>query len=103
LYQNYKQYYGSIYLYAPTIAPETRRFSLKFTALYQIEAQQNEKIRIDGKPMKSGQVLRLRHGNHLSDAKQPYQIVIIPRSAQIHFNQVYQQNHFFEMIKDIFI
>ena len=78
---HYQHYYGSVYLYAPKIDAEQLSFHLKFTARYRIEAKVNTVIKIDHQRRLTGQVISLRKGDHLSNAKMNYRLVLIPSEA----------------------
>ena len=61
---NYKQFWGSIYLYAPEIQPHLHRLSLKFAGIYCIEAGEGKTITINGRKYESRQTVFLKSGDH---------------------------------------
>jgi hypothetical protein len=81
LRSEFQHYWGSIYLYAPTIVPSQHAFSLKFTSAYQVESA--ELVMIDGKSLQPNSIVSLASGNHLSRSNRPYRLRLTP--ATLHF------------------
>ncbi len=100
---NYQHLYGSIYLYAPTIAPSQLTFYLKFTGSYRLQAKIS--VIIDGKRKQPGQIISLKKGDHTTHADENYRLVLIPdrdRSLPV-FDSQYQQDKYFYMLKAIVV
>ena len=75
---NYQHFYGSLYLYAPTINPSQLSFNLKFSGRYRIETKAKTQITLDGKRIRPGQIIYLKQGDHITDASHPYRLALIP-------------------------
>jgi hypothetical protein len=69
---NYAHFWGSIYLYAPSIQPKTKAFYIKFSGKYLAECSSN--IEIDHIKIKPNSTLELTRGIHTSLTKTPYRL-----------------------------
>ncbi len=99
--QHYKHYYGSIYLYAPIVLPNRHRFPVKFNGQYRIEGK--SRIRLDAILRHPGEVISLQKGVHVSEADEPYRLVLIPRRSVIKLNPYYQNDDYIRMNKGIVV
>lgn len=97
---HYQHFYGSIYVYAPLITKNQLSIDIKFTGKYRIEAKNNARILLDKKVIKSGQVISLKQGPHVSDTKTTYRLALIPEIKQP-LDQRYEKDEWMKMIKAI--
>lgn len=95
---NYQQFNGSVYLYAPLIEPTQLSFTLKFSGQYRIEGHGNS-IQLDGKKVKMNTLLSLNQGDHITNAKQVYRLVLVPAIANSY--QQFKNDEWVMMIKAI--
>jgi hypothetical protein len=79
LASEYQHFWGSIYLYAPTVAAGEQGLILKFGGYYKIEAA--DIVGIDGKFYHPGTIVTLHPGNHLSVANSSYRLQLVPEIA----------------------
>lgn len=97
---NYQQYNGSVYLYAPLITSSQLSFRLKFSGTYQITANKKQAIRLDGKIKQPGILVNLRAGDHITDAQQDYRLVYMPTMPANSYPK-YTKDAWLNMIKAI--
>ncbi len=76
--QNYARYYGSLYIYAPTITGGTHNFALKFSGKYQISSGKNTGVTINGRSFANNQFVALTKGVQSVTAAEPFRLVLIP-------------------------
>lgn len=77
LQNNFQHYWGSIYLYAPSISAGTHQMALKFTGKYRIESNQHE-ISINHKMYNDSDIIYLTKGSLLTQSKQDFKLQYIP-------------------------
>lgn len=99
LYANFQHYYGSIYLYAPTINPEQKTFMIKFDGTYRIQTVNNIQITIDQHHMQAGDTIILTKGQHYSTALEAYRLVFITDQGKALMQKTYQDNNFTNMFR----
>jgi len=100
LFEHYQHYYGSVYLYAPTIHASQLSFYLSFSGKYRIAAKTKTRVRIDGKYLRAGQIITLKQGDHVTDAKINYRLVLIPK-VKMPLNPEFQEDNWLKMLKAI--
>jgi hypothetical protein len=97
LASEFQHYWGSIYLYAPTVAREQKRISIKFSGNYKIQSQGI--IKIDNKNVAPRSIVFLSKGSHRSHTDKPYRLQLIPENADNYLKKSYQA----ENLRKIFI
>ncbi len=100
---NYRHFYGSIYLYAPSIQPQQLSFILKFTARYRINSSVNSQITIDGKNFRPGQIIKLNKGDHTNWSSHAYHLELQPDVNVDTSNPKYQTDNFLDMFRSVVI
>jgi hypothetical protein len=78
LHSEFEHYWGSLYLYSPTILPTATHFSLKFTGHYQLETAASEPVMIDGRTYLPFRRIALQRGEHYTEAKAAYRLRLQP-------------------------
>ena len=73
---NYQHYWGSIYLYAPTVAAGKQLFQIKFAGVYTVEG--NHSVTIDRVTFIPNAIVNLQEGEHTSQAKEDYRLRLKP-------------------------
>ena len=76
LRQQYQHYWGSIYLYAPTILSAGNSFKVKFSGNYQLESTQP--VVVDQQIKMPGKTMYLQQGKHLLAAKNIFRLRLLP-------------------------
>lgn len=99
--KNYQHFYGSLYLYSPTLLPSQLSFYLKFTDFYRVKTYSKAKIFIDGKLISSGKIIHLKKGDHVSDANKTYRLILIPQIKNVPLDPHFQQDEWVNMTKMI--
>ncbi len=77
----YEHYWGSIYLYAPTIRTGQQQEEIKFTGNYRLESQ--NLVYLDNKQYKPYSTIFLTQGVHTSRSSDPYRLKLMPRSGRL--------------------
>lgn len=101
LADHYQHYYGSIYLYAPRIAPNQFSFYLKFSGRYKVIAHQS--LRLDNKTIHPQQIIVLLRGNHINDARKPYRLVLQPEIQVESLSTAFKKDDYLKMNKAIVV
>jgi hypothetical protein len=96
LAREYQHFWGSIYLYAPTLYPGQQVINLKFDGQYKIEA--TDQITLDGKTYQPAATVHLQKGEHSSLATAPYRLQLQARVAQQYLIERFHQDNFHQMI-----
>ncbi|MDX1902065.1 MAG: hypothetical protein SFW66_08730 [Gammaproteobacteria bacterium] len=78
---HFKHYWGSIYLYAPTIERKQTVFRLKFDGEYQIESVRD--VAIDHAILRPNATIHLRHGIHTVKATSDVRLVFVPNHIDL--------------------
>ncbi len=78
LRKNYTQYYGSIYIYAPTISHEQNAFDLKFTGKYTVNAGKSKSVVINGVNASNGSVIKLAKGKNTIATDADVRLILSP-------------------------
>jgi hypothetical protein len=91
LAQEYQHFWGSIYLYAPTVPAGEQGLVLKFGGYYKVKAA--DVVAIDGKFYPPGTIATLHPGNHLSVANSSYRLQLVPEIAAQYLD--------FKLVKDM--
>jgi len=91
----YKHYWGSIYLYAPTIEQGKQTINIKFSGQYKVEGANPN---IDGKLFFNDSVILLTKGNHFSESKQPYNLTFIPQNILLKLDPKYKSDDVYKVI-----
>jgi hypothetical protein len=100
LQSEFTHYWGSIYIYAPSIAAKKQQFSLKFSGNYQVLAKPNTKIYLDNKKIIPNAVITLKEGMHQSNAAVVYRLKYVPQHM-IDLDWHYANDRFYNLIKAI--
>ena len=90
LQNEYQHYWGSIYLYAPTVTAASREFILKFSGDYQLESTQP--VVLDQQTLAPGARLRLTQGRHVTLAQSNYRLRFVPADGAAGLNPQFQQD-----------
>lgn len=78
LRQNYIQYYGSLYIYAPSISHEQHQFALKFAGRYRVKTDANHRIMINGVTLTNDAIITLAKGNNRFKADADFRLILSP-------------------------
>lgn len=78
LYSHFLPFYGSIYIYAPTIKVGNIIFDIKFSGKYQLINMYSTKVYLDHHFLSSNKIIFLSRGLHTSTADFPYRLKLIP-------------------------
>lgn len=92
LASEYEHYWGSIYLYAPTIGVQQSSFYLKFSGQYFIETPSRQPVYLNGHPYASGSRVYLVKGHYHSRASEDYRLKLIPDALPVRLEARYQQD-----------
>lgn len=101
LFHEYEHFWGSIFLYAPTIKTDTAFFTLKFTGTYQIEASPLAQIYLDHQVMQPNKKIFLHQGVHQSLANQNYRLKLLPDITKLKLKPTEQRDTWYKMTKPI--
>ena len=95
LQNNYAHFYGSIYLYAPTIPAGQHEIKLKFSGDYLIESHSN--VIMNKKIYRSGMIYHLNRGSIESDASKPYRLKYKPTKIS-NLDKAYLQDEWAKLL-----
>jgi hypothetical protein len=98
LTSHYEHLWGSIYLYAPRIAPGTHPVTLKFSGRYLIEADLKTHLSLAGKSYPSGTVLYFKKGTYSSSANHSYRLKLLPEKVHHLLNQAFQREQLIKIV-----
>jgi hypothetical protein len=101
LFTEFDHYWGSVYIYAPRINPDTHTFLIKFTGNYHVEVSQRGTIQLDGKTLAPNAVIKLTQGMHTSEANESYRLKYMPANSQLKLHPQYQKDSWYQMVKAI--
>jgi hypothetical protein len=76
----YQHYWGSIYLYAPTVAAGTRTVNIKFSGRYTVNSKST--VILNSTRMQPGSVAFLDAKQYLSNASETYRLALTPAINQ---------------------
>ena len=96
LTHEYQHFWGSIYLYAPTLTASQQEVTIKFNGRYQVEAASD--VILDGKTYEPGATVFLPKGKHTSIAGVQYRLQLQPAIAQQYLLERFQKDNFHQMI-----
>lgn len=97
----FEHFWGSIYLYAPTIQPHSQKMVIKFDGKYQVESISKNIISIDHQKVTPGARLSLHHGEHLSNATNVYRLKLVPESIDLGPYRHQQKDEWYNLIKQV--
>lgn len=102
LYSEYLHFWGSVYLYAPTIKQSDHAFVIQFDGKYSLMSQNPKaEIFIDKHLVKINTVMQLAKGIHYSKATGQYRLSLIPQTTDLVLNPAEKNNAWWDMIKPI--
>lgn len=78
LHHNYQQYYGSLYIYAPTISHQQKEFSVKFPGKYRVKTGEHQSIVINGSKAVNGTIITLANGKNSFSAEADFRLMLSP-------------------------
>lgn len=90
LQNEFRHYWGSIYLYAPRITVNQATFFLKFNGLYQVISQDGSSIFIDHTPYNDGVLVKLTAGTHTALTRQDFRLALIPDASVVNYRKTAQ-------------
>lgn len=90
LASQYEHYWGSIYLYAPTMMKGNHQVEIKFTGQYQLDSRQP--IQLDHKTLLPNASIHLNAGNHFSHASSDYRLKLIPEIPEFMLQDNYRDD-----------
>jgi hypothetical protein len=76
--RNYVQFWGSIYLYAPEIQPNSSEFNLKFDGVYKVEITDGRTISINDQKYVSNQTVFLKSGIYRYISSSAFRLRLTP-------------------------
>lgn len=94
--ENYLHFWGSIYLYAPTVTSGTQKINLKFSGNYAVNSA--APIMLDGKFLRPAQQIRLREGAHFSHADVSYRLQLLDDKTHDLLDPRYQNDNWKKML-----
>ncbi|MDR3478832.1 MAG: hypothetical protein P4M14_12480 [Gammaproteobacteria bacterium] len=83
LHSHYMHYWGAIFLYAPVIKSNEKRFVLQFNGIYKIIALIPGTIQIDGQKVSANQLVRLSKGSHETETNIRFRLQLMPDARPI--------------------
>jgi hypothetical protein len=86
----YQHFWGSIYLYAPTVNAGKQIIKIKFAGTYKINSK--KPISLQGRKLRPGTVVVLSAQDYASKASQSYRLVLIPAINLSLLKPEYQQD-----------
>jgi hypothetical protein len=85
----YEHYWGSIYLYAPSVFHGKNKLVLKFSGKYYIESPLHDKIILNNMPYYTHSTVYLRKGIYRSQATVNYRLKLIPNQSITYLNPIF--------------
>ena len=92
LTSQYEHLWGSVYLYAPEILPNSKSIALKFSGKYRVESSFNYFIKIDGKKISPNAIVVLSAGIHSSKSNSAYRLKLMSDKINHFFKPLYQND-----------
>ncbi|MES2217290.1 MAG: hypothetical protein V4501_02655 [Pseudomonadota bacterium] len=96
LASEYQHFWGSIYLYAPSIAAGEQPMLIKFSGYYKVNS--TVPVTIDGKNYSPKTLALLSRGNHLSVASNNYRLQLVPEVSADYLDFKYVGDAYWQMI-----
>jgi hypothetical protein len=93
---NYTHFWGSIYLYAPSISSGSQTFNIKFPGNYVV--QSSSIVNIDHTQLKPNASISLTRGAHSSHAKREYRLKLQEDHVTALLKPVYQKDQWLIML-----
>jgi hypothetical protein len=94
LQSQYQHFWGSIYLYAPTVLQNQQRFVIKFDGLYRVATDPKHNVVIDHKIIKNNAVIKLSKGMHKNDSHLIFRLQYQPDYSKLNLNAKYRDYSF---------
>lgn len=96
LASQYEHYWGSIYLYAPTILKGNQIILIKFTGQYQL--QSHEPVQLNHKTLLPNASIQLKAGKYFSHANSNYRLKFIPENTHLLLQDNYRDDSWQNML-----
>jgi hypothetical protein len=88
---HYAHFWGSIYLYAPTVKPGKRTVDIKFSGDYLMTAKIN--IQLDAVTVKPHTIIKLEQGRHISNAATTYRLKLQEKNLSAQLNPTFEKDN----------
>lgn len=98
LHRQYQHYWGSIYLYAPTVTAGKQQTNIKFTGEYYIQATSDKPVSINNKRFKNKDHIILHKGMVETHADGDFRLVLVPTNKELTLNPAFQQDEWHRII-----
>lgn len=89
LHSQYEHWWGSIYLYAPSISPEKQTIALKFPGKYLIECDPEDQVGLDGKYYSRNEIVTLTKKTITTQSKSNFRLKLIPEINIVNTNYIH--------------
>ncbi len=96
----FMHYWGSIYIYAPSIQAKKQTVVIKFSGNYQVITKPNSKIYFDNIRINPNAILFIKKGIHHSNSESHYRLRYLPK-INIYMDPTYQKDYWYRMIKPV--
>ena len=77
-FANFARLAGNLHIYAPTLPPGGGEFELEFDGLYEVIAEQEGEVTLDGRRLEAGQRVHLRAGRHRGESQHGFRLKLHP-------------------------
>lgn len=94
----YQHFWGSIFLYAPTIEAGQQKISLKFTGLYKVEAAKDALIVLNKQKLVANKIIVLRAKQYDSHSNQGYRLKLMPPPLKTSLEPQFKANAWQEVL-----
>ena len=90
--EHFTHFWGSIYLYAPTIASGKQVITIKFPGKYRIASSATNHVMLNGKHYAPDTMVSLAAGKQVSIANKTYRLMLVPNNA-LQFNPAFSKDN----------
>jgi len=97
LAKNYEHFWGSIYLYAPTVPKGHQQFRLAFSGNYLIESTHQSQITLNSHHYQTKKTIYLKNGYYTSNTKTDYRLKLLP-TLTLPLDPAFQNDRWGKMI-----
>lgn len=97
LHSQFKHFWGSIYLYAPSVAAGQQRVNIKFPGNYKVNATTT--ITLDNQTLSPHEMIRLVRREYTSNARSSYRLELVPYNVKPYLEPQYKMNHWKDLLE----